>query len=503
MKIKSLIAPILMALVSIPMSAQSRESFDEYRKMQKASFNEYKEKRNKEFVEYRRKRNEEFAKYMRNAWTHVIPSPVIPKPKDDPTPPVVAPNVDPNPVTPPYPKPLPFDEVLPSPKPIPQPKPMDPIEEIPVTPVTPPASYVPFSFFGTPAKVRFDKSGAVHLAALNENAIADAWLKLSEESYTNIIYDCLEIRNRHNLSDWAYLMMLQNMSEAVCGKNSNDAVLLMAYVYCQSGYKMRMAIGDNKLYMMFASLHDVYNWNYYKLDGVNYYTYNNKSGNVRICDLQYPNEAPMSLLINKEQKFASAPTFVSEHISSRYSDMKVSTTANKNRLDFYNSYPTSQIGENFVSRWSTYANTPMPSEVKNEVYPQIKKAINGLDQLAAVNKILNWVQTGFEYEFDDKVWGEDRAFFPEESLHYPYCDCEDRSILFTRIVRDLLGLKCILVFYPGHLASAVCFTEPVSGDYIDLDGKRYVVTDPTYIGAPVGITMPNMDNANSKVILLE
>ena len=34
-------------------------------------------------------------------------------------------------------------------------------------------------------------------------------------------------------------------------------------------------------------------------------------------------------------------------------------------------------------------------------------------------------------------------------------NCEDRAILFTRIVRDLLGLKCILIYYPGHLASAV------------------------------------------------
>ena len=34
-------------------------------------------------------------------------------------------------------------------------------------------------------------------------------------------------------------------------------------------------------------------------------------------------------------------------------------------------------------------------------------------------------------------------------------NCEDRAILFTRIVRDLLGLKFILIYYPGHLASAV------------------------------------------------
>ena len=82
-------------------------------------------------------------------------------------------------------------------------------------------------------------------------------------------------------------------------------------------------------------------------------------------------------------------------------------------------------------------------------------------------------------------------------------NCEDRAILFTRIVRDLLGLKCILIYYPGHLASAVCFNQQVTGDYILLSGNKFVVCDPTYIGAPVGLTMPNMDNKSANVIILE
>ena len=123
--------------------------------------------------------------------------------------------------------------------------------------------------------------------------------------------------------------------------------------------------------------------------------------------------------------------------------------------------------------------------------------------MSAVERLLNWVQTSFVYEYDDKIWGRNRAFFPDETLYYPYCDCEDRSILFTRIVRDLLGLKCILVYYPGHLASAVCFTEHVSGGYIQVNGNRYVVCDPTYIGASVGHTMPDMDNSSAKVIVLQ
>lgn len=145
----------------------------------------------------------------------------------------------------------------------------------------------------------------------------------------------------------------------------------------------------------------------------------------------------------------------------------------------------------------------MEKEVVENLYPVWKKILSGLSEKEAVERILNWVQTAFVYEYDDKVWGQDRAFFAEESLYYPFCDCEDRSILFTRLVRDLLDLKCVLVYYPGHLASAVCFNENVNGDYIMFDSSRFIVCDATYIGAPIGLTMKDMDNSKATVILLE
>ena len=66
-----------------------------------------------------------------------------------------------------------------------------------------------------------------------------------------------------------------------------------------------------------------------------------------------------------------------------------------------------------------------------------------------------------------------------------------------------MGLEVILLYYPGHLATAVCFTEDVSGGYLVVNGKRYVVCDPTFINANVGRTMTDMDNATAHVILLE
>ena len=60
----------------------------------------------------------------------------------------------------------------------------------------------------------------------------------------------------------------------------------------------------------------------------------------------------------------------------------------------------------------------------------------------------------------------------------------------------------VLLYYPNHLATAVCFNGQVEGDYLLYNGKRYTVCDPTYIHAPVGLTMRDMDNSVAKIIVL-
>jgi hypothetical protein len=172
-------------------------------------------------------------------------------------------------------------------------------------------------------------------------------------------------------------------------------------------------------------------------------------------------------------------------------------------IDFFNTYPQACFNGDQTTRWAAYANTPMEKTVKDMLYPPLKKTITGLTERDAVGIILNWVQTAFEYEYDDKVWGGDRAFFAQETLYYPYCDCEDRAILFSRLVRDLVGLDVVLLYYPGHLAAAVAFSNDVNGDYLTYKNRKYIVCDPTYINAGVGRTMPGMNNKEAQVIALK
>lgn len=210
----------------------------------------------------------------------------------------------------------------------------------------------------------------------------------------------------------------------------------------------------------------------------------------------------MTLRIDEEQLLGSGMTEARQIKAARYAGMSIQSRVPEQLLKFYDDFPSSQLNGNPLTRWAILANTPLAQSTKEAIYPVIKREIEGLTQQNAVEKILNMVQTGFTYGYDDQVWGHDRPFFSEETLFYPFSDCEDRAILFSRLVRDLVGIDVALLYYPNHLATAVCFPEDVAGDAVRIDGRKFTICDPTYIGAPVGTQMPSLKNATTQSILL-
>ena len=381
----------------------------------------------------------------------------------------------------------------------PQPKPQNPIVENKVSMAT-----SDFDFYGTPMKVRWGNAEKFKLNGTSKKDISDAFLELTDKGYTNLVHDCLELRKEYKLCDWAYYKMLQDIAEKACGKGTNEAIFLQGVLLNQSGYQIRFALEDNtKLHIMSRMDGFPYDRGYLTADGKLFFLMDGcKAKNLTVCDAAYPGEQMMSLGI-AEQPELKKNLSDKRTVISRFVNVSADMQMNKNLMDFYTDYPTSYDGKDMMTRWAYYANTPVTSEVKEKVYPQLKQQIGNAPKLMAANMLLNWVQMGLTYAYDEKVWGHDRAFFAEESLFYPFCDCEDRSILFSHLIRDLLDLDVVLVYYPGHLYTAVCFNEDVTGDYIMVNGRKFTVADPTYYNANVGKTMSKMDNSKAKVILLK
>lgn len=445
--------------------------------------------------------------------TTPAPAPVVePEPVVEPVDTTPAPVVEPEPVVEPKPAPAPVPAPAPEPKveekpilvkkeviKVPQPTP----EPDPLAPVEPkeeiPHEKYHVTFYGTKVSVGFPTNETLKLPGLSEKQLAKAWKQLSSEAYDVTLNNVLAVRKKLALCDWGYVEMLQAISEKKYGK-TNEAVFMQAYLLSQSGYKIRLATDDEKLYMLIATQQNMFSLPFFIIDNTKFYALNCKSQELSICKAKFDKEKVVSLQLRQEQKLAAQYTDPRK-LTSKYG-VVAQVSVNKNTIDFFNDYPSAYIGNDATTRWAVYANTPLEKVIRETLYPTLKKAVAGLSERDAVNKILNFVQTAFVYEYDDKIWGGDRAFFAAETLHYPYADCEDRSILFSRLIRDILGLDVVLIYYPGHLATAVAFTQDVHGDYLTHNNRKYIVCDPTYINAPLGRTMPGMNNQEARIIEL-
>ncbi len=469
-------------------------------------YEQFKQQAQQTYSDFRAEANAKYCEYLKSAWQTYKQMPVMKKPFEKPVPPVVLPEKDKTPVV--DIRPILLDTVLtPSPIRIVQPKPVSPIKEVPI--VAPYNHH--FTFYGTLMSVRLPQQRDTRLtrlgSATSKENVAEAWAVLSSHDYDNALRDCLDLRSSYRLGDYAYLLMLRSLSENYFGGANNASVMLTAWLYCQSGYKMRLGKANDRLVLLYASNHVIYDVPYYYVDGIECYVLIKKgekfTGAISACNVAFPGEQPLSLEMREAMSLTDEESAVRTVKSRRYPNMAIEVSVNKNLIAFDNDYLSSYKDGNFMTRWALLANTPLQESTAQEIAEQLKPLLSGKTELEQVEMLLNWVQTGFVYEYDDKVWGEDRAFFAEETLYYPYCDCEDRAILFTRLVRNLVGLKCALVYYPGHLAAAVHFNKEVKGDYLLVDGEKFTIADPTYINASVGLSMPNMAKKPATAILLQ
>ncbi len=468
----------------------AQDSFDKFRKETRENFDKYRNKHQSDFEKYRDRVNREFAEYLRKEWIIHESSPATPPPpRPEPPKPVVK-DSDKMPTT----DHIPFADVTPAPRTV---EPPQPAVKIPVPDELVNPSFG-FSFYGCSCMVPLEHKHRFSLSDASEESVADAWEKLSSSAYDPVVSACLELRSKLHLCDWAYFRMLYLMTTSFFpSTHGNEARLMQMFILTQSGYKVRIGRAGKRLILLLPSKEEIYDYSFIPLRGDKYYIIDNtnNSGNVYLLDAVYPGEQYLSLQINTLPDLPILETPARMLRSRHCAEASAQVHENKNLIDFFDDYPR-------YNNCNIYAKASISDYAKKQLYPKLKDAIAGKSQRDAANILLQWVQTAFDYKTDQQQFGRERPLYADETLYYPYCDCEDRAILYSVLIDDLLGLDVVMLIYPGHLATAVAFTESVAGDYLTIDGKRYTVCDPTFINSSVGDSMPEFKSVKASVVKL-
>ena len=334
------------------------------------------------------------------------------------------------------------------------------------------------------------------LSGIGEKNVAEGWKTLSSDDYLPIVAQCLDYRDKLSLCDWGYFRFVERLTSEFLGPSKkNEARLMQMYILAQSGYKVRIARMNNGLVLLLPSEETVYAYPYLAIKGQKYYIIDpaaKEQASLNLFEREFPGEKQFSFRI---RKLPGLPVILTQkkHFQSRFNaNISIDVSVNRNLMDFYEDYPT--VG------WELYYQASLSDEVRQQLYPVLKAEIAGKNKRESANILLHFVQTAFEYMTDQEQFGCERPFFADELFFYPYSDCEDRAILFAILIQDLLDLDVVFLNYPGHLATAVCFDVEVSGDYLRIDEKNYIVCDPTYINSDVGQAMPQFKQVSAHVI---
>lgn len=368
-----------------------------------------------------------------------------------------------------------------------------------VCPIIPSSSQakVTFGFYGFPFKVSSIEYFQVKSTSHGE--IARTWKKYKDSGAKQVADELSIIAKAYNFNDWLTLDLVRCYVDDVLKYYSAESrILLRHFLLVCLGYDVRIAQAENTLALLIPFNQNVYAVSSVELDGRKYIIYFDARSNVTaqtfdIYTCKLPNGAnfgnKVGLIIPPDIKLSSKSIKTCKLTDGI---ITCECSIDQGVMEAFRHYPQTDT--------PIYAKSCINKELQTSLLKQIKPYLAGLSQRDAANRLLHFVQYAFQYATDQTQHGYEKFYFIEENLFYPKNDCEDRSIFFAFLVRNLLWLDVHLIQYPGHECTAIHFTDnDINGDSYIYQGKRYIICDPTYIGAKIGQCMERYKKEKPKI----
>jgi hypothetical protein len=352
------------------------------------------------------------------------------------------------------------------------------------------------SFFGAECSITLTEAHRFKLRSIYEKDVAAAWESLNNSNFDNLIAECTELKESLRLNDWGMYLLVKQLAEEFFGENINESVVLRAFILTDLGYKVRIARANSRLWLMTKTEHNVYNHLFAFVGKDKYILFDMPAGckDLYTCNFEFEGEEGLNLSLNDTPALPYAKGTTFTRCNTRNGEM-LQVVPNENLTAFLREYPHVD--------WSVYAETALSEMTYMQIARLVKQRTANKSEREAVQSILSMIHHFFPYKNDAQQFGYERTFFADELFSYMYSDCEDRSILFCRLVKEILGLDVVLLHYPQHIAAAVHFTTTVSGDHVMVGTDRYVICDATYINSYVGEAMPECKDVAPKIIIVE
>lgn len=469
----------LLSAIVFPHLTMAADDFEAYRKQQQLGVQNI----GAEFQSYKEKQDQEFADFLKGQWSEfdTFRGKVRikePKPKQAPVfvPPVST-------------IPLPIVKI-PTVQPVfPPPAPPE------RTPIPVAADTLEIMFFGNAVRFTFDPQWKNYRLSggTKPEEMSSFWTLMSGSKYEPTIQAINESRHELKLDDWGGVTLWRSVVQALQPESKSEQNLLLWYFLVKSGYDVRMGYAGADVHLFVAMKQAVYATKYTKVGDQTYYAalaadHGDSIRSFYTYEASYPNKLkPLDI---QSASIGFVKTLSAQRalaFNYRGKNIKLNIPYDRRLVEYLDSFPQSEF--------ELYFDTDGSSLLRHGLLAELKKYTAQMGEEEAVDFLLTFIQQSFPYKTDEEQFGHERYFFIEESLYFPFNDCEDRTVLLAWLVRELVGIKVVGLLYPGHMTTAVELkhTRPEYST-IDYHGTQYVIADPTFIGASVGMAMPSYEH---------
>ncbi len=335
-------------------------------------------------------------------------------------------------------------------------------------------------FYTTQLKLEYNPSMVTRGdVRLDDQDIVNFYKSLEGVSYQTFLNTIQNQKSQLGLNDWLYFdLMRRGLDKILVGKSQAYKTIYAWFLLTKSGYDTRMAYKNGKAYVYVYSKDHIFECPMFKESGrlfINLTALSERSSR-KITSLYTPNYKPnrggmpfsfqletMPLLPSKEVKKTVNFSYNGQGyaVNLEWSDLVIKLMKD---------YP-------FLEE-KRYLEIPLSEIAQSKLLPQLRQIIAGKSQEEALQLLVTFTRSSFNYKEDEKYFGDNKPMIAEEVFHYKYSDCEDRSALFFNLVKELLNLPMVIVAYPDHLTIGVETNQRI-GKPLQYRGRKYTICDPT------------------------
>lgn len=366
------------------------------------------------------------------------------------------------------------------------------------------SSMVELRFYGLNWSLDLIPLGAnfTNKSTFSESDIASFW-KTAEKQVNQLSIKYLkdEIATRQ-LSDWASYQLVRSWLDAHQNLNDSERRLYSWYYMQQMGYDIRLGLSSNQVVLLLAFDEPLYSINYYTLDGRKYYQLEADGKSIQIGRIKtYDGIAgrPLHWMESAPADIGQKSEVISKKFSYKEQSFDFELPVNQYRIAFLNQLPR--------SRPELYGQIQPESSFSSSLDKQFETIFSGKSELEKAQFLLSFVQLAFDYKTDEQQFGKEKFMSPEETFWYPSSDCEDRSALYAWLLNRYTSINFVFIRYPSHIAIAlkeeaekVNRSQLSQTDGYSKNGSYFIISDPTYRGAQIGMEMPKL-KSQGRIIL--